>query len=259
MALLILPLVKGIDNLNRHILLRLFLVLTIQVMISFQIMEEYNYEWNLSNTINLSDNNLQTQPTLTQHTDNYNQNLNIDTMGTKTNPDSSLCINNTDSINSEKFLNTDIVNETIDNSAPDPNTIIKLSEVISEQEEKPRARKLIAKHEFSHNKNTNYTRGCLFSPDGLCILTYNDDNTVRLFEPPSENKSPVKIVEDGEESILNIEAAVTIPIAGPIYDVDWYPLLNSSDPGTCCLAVTAQHQPVHLYDAYDGHLRATYR
>jgi hypothetical protein len=47
--------------------------------------------------------------------------------------------------------------------------------------------------------------------------------------------------------------------AETVYDYQWYPLMDSSQPNTCCLATTSQYQPIHLYDAFDGHIRATYR
>ena len=119
------------------------------------------------------------------------------------------------------------------------------------------AKKQIAKHVFSTNKQNNYTRGCLFSPDGLCVLTYNEDNIIRLFDCPQDNE--ITDILKSASGDVQWQPALSIPVAGPIYDVDWYPLMNSADPVTCCLAVTSQYQPVHLYDAYDGHLRATYR
>ena len=119
------------------------------------------------------------------------------------------------------------------------------------------AKRQIAKHEFSTNKQNNYTRGCLFSPDGLCVLTYNEDNIIRLFDCPQDNE--ITDILKSANGDVQWQPALSIRVAGPIYDVDWYPLMNSADPATCCLAVTAQYQPVHLYDAYDGHLRATYR
>ncbi len=44
-----------------------------------------------------------------------------------------------------------------------------------------------------------------------------------------------------------------------VYDYTWFPLMDSTRPDLCCFAVTAQYQPIHLYDAFDGHLRASYR
>ena len=122
---------------------------------------------------------------------------------------------------------------------------------------KDNQKRLIAKYNLSKEKQNNYGRGCMFSPDGLCILSYSEDNKIRLFEPPQETSSDQKF--DTDEQDPSWDAVVTIPISGPIYDVNWYPLTDSSDPDTCCIAVTSQYQPVHLYDAYDGHLRATYR
>ena len=119
------------------------------------------------------------------------------------------------------------------------------------------SKRLIAQHLFSSNNQNNYTRGCSFSPDGLCVLTYNEDNTIRLFDPPQDEITRDTIQSSNE--CVPWQPALSISIAGPVYDVDWYPLMNSADPVTCCLAVTSQYQPVHLYDAYDGHLRATYR
>ena len=153
-------------------------------------------------------------------------------------------------------ISTPYIPDEFVNSIDHTNSFLELHINQPQNNEKNKTRKLLAKHEFS-NENSNYTRGCLFSPDGLYILNYNNDNTIRLFEPP-EHETPCKTSYDFQ-SITDLKAALAISIAGPIYDVDWYPLMNSANPGTGCLAVTAQYQPVHLYDAYDGQLRATYR
>ena len=55
------------------------------------------------------------------------------------------------------------------------------------------------------------------------------------------------------------KAAVIMKEGESVYDYQWYPLMNSRSPETCCLATTSQHQPIHLYDAFDGEIRATYR
>ena len=44
-----------------------------------------------------------------------------------------------------------------------------------------------------------------------------------------------------------------------VYDLSWFPGMTSADPETCCFAATAKDHPVHLYDAFDGHIRASYR
>ena len=118
-------------------------------------------------------------------------------------------------------------------------TNLELNEVFLGQEFKPR---LLSSASFE-----TYTRGCKWSPDGLCILSLTDDNRLKIFDAPHDA---------GAE---DFRPAVTMAEAECVYDFQWYPLMDSSRPETCCLATTSQYQPVHLYDAYDGHLRATYR
>ena len=55
------------------------------------------------------------------------------------------------------------------------------------------------------------------------------------------------------------KVAVEMKEGESVYDYHWFPMMNSGSPETCCLATTSQHQPIHLYDAFDGHIRATYR
>ncbi|KAF9920782.1 Telomerase Cajal body protein 1, partial [Modicella reniformis] len=37
-----------------------------------------------------------------------------------------------------------------------------------------------------------------------------------------------------------------------VYDMCWYPAMNSQDPGTCCVLSSSRDHPVHLWDAYTG-------
>jgi hypothetical protein len=94
-----------------------------------------------------------------------------------------------------------------------------------------------------------YTRGCKWSPDGLCILSLCDDNRLTIYDTPPDQAS----------SDFVLQPAVTMKEAETVYDFQWFPLMDSNKPETCCLATTSQYQPIHLYDAFDGHLRATYR
>ena len=100
----------------------------------------------------------------------------------------------------------------------------------------------------------NYLRGCSWAPDGLCILSNSNDNILRLFNLPSglltgqlDNVEP------------EMKAILRIPEGEAIYDYSWWPLMNSMDPPTCCFVSTAKGQPIHLFDAFNGKLRATYR
>jgi hypothetical protein len=37
-----------------------------------------------------------------------------------------------------------------------------------------------------------------------------------------------------------------------IYDMCWYPAMNSQDPASCCVLSSSRDHPVHLWDAYTG-------
>ena len=90
----------------------------------------------------------------------------------------------------------------------------------------------------------NFLRGFRFSPDGSCALTNSDDNTLRLFDMSNlKTTSSVLRVREGET----------------IYDFCWYPSMHYARPASCCFLTTSRDAPIHLWDAYRGHLRATYR
>ncbi|TRY79750.1 hypothetical protein TCAL_09896 [Tigriopus californicus] len=97
--------------------------------------------------------------------------------------------------------------------------------------------------------STNITRGCKFSPDGLCLLTNSEDNQLRIFETPNHSED---VPQELKPCFVMAEGEL-------IYDFCWYPTMDSRNPDTCCFVSTAQYAPIHLYDAYDGHIRATYR
>eukprot|EP00118_Oscarella_pearsei_P015266 m.136885 g.136885 ORF g.136885 m.136885 type:complete len:127 (+) comp38193_c0_seq14:207-587(+) len=57
---------------------------------------------------------------------------------------------------------------------------------------------------------------------------------------------------------MQMECALKIREPEGIYDYCWYPGMNSCFPETCCLVSTTKDQPIHLWDAYNGTLRASY-
>ena len=58
---------------------------------------------------------------------------------------------------------------------------------------------------------SNFTKGCKFSPDGLCILTATDaDNTFRLYNNPME-------------SYQNWNTVLSAKAGDSIRSYDWYP------------------------------------
>lgn len=80
---------------------------------------------------------------------------------------------------------------------------------------------------------------------GLATYWKMDDGST-----PSSSSAPPSPHE--WSPVLRIQETSTI------YDYDWYPYMQSSDPATCCLLSTACRQPVHLWDAFTGKLRASY-
>lgn len=108
-----------------------------------------------------------------------------------------------------------------------------------------------AKEEFKPSSTCeNFTKGCFWSPDGTCLLVPSEDNKVRIYELPQDL--------DFQKS-LQFQAAFHIKEGGTIYDSCWFPFMNSWNPDTCCFLTTARESPVHLWDAFNGQLRATYR
>ncbi|CEG36745.1 Guanine nucleotide-binding protein [Plasmopara halstedii] len=104
-----------------------------------------------------------------------------------------------------------------------------------------------ASKEFSFTSpscSNNFTKGVKVSPDGLCLLTNSDDHVLRLFEVCNEFDST---------SLLQCKEG------NAIYDFEWYPFMSSADPNSCIFVSTSRDQPVHLWDAYTGELRASYR
>lgn len=102
----------------------------------------------------------------------------------------------------------------------------------------------------------NFTKGCQWSPDGTCLLAASEDFRIRVYELPGELYSG----KVSSEIILPpLKAALCVKEGGVVYDSCWFPMMNSWDPSTCCFASTSKESPVHLWDAFTGELRATYR
>ncbi|CCI50487.1 unnamed protein product [Albugo candida] len=101
--------------------------------------------------------------------------------------------------------------------------------------------------EFQSYRDNNFTKGVQASPDNLCLLTNSEDHTIRIFEPPIDR------------DCANAHSVLQIKEPGSTNDMKWYPHMNSAYPSTCCFLTTSKDQPIHLWDAYSGQLRASFR
>ncbi|KAG5447009.1 Telomerase Cajal body protein 1 [Clonorchis sinensis] len=103
----------------------------------------------------------------------------------------------------------------------------------------------------------NYLRGCQWSPDGSCILTNSRDNILRIFNLP--NVLLAQETPSADAKLEEMNAVLTMRESDLVYDCTWYPGMSSADPSTCCLASTARRNPIRLWDAFTGTVRAMYR
>ncbi|XP_064554352.1 telomerase Cajal body protein 1 homolog [Drosophila montana] len=102
----------------------------------------------------------------------------------------------------------------------------------------------------------HYTKGCYWSPDGTCLLSPVHLDGMHVMELPLDlyEASDVSIMR----SLSQLQSAVHVPEGGTVYDCVWYPLMNSQQPETCFWLATRQHEPIHMWDAFDGRLRCSY-
>ncbi|CAH2272664.1 telomerase Cajal body 1 [Pelobates cultripes] len=99
----------------------------------------------------------------------------------------------------------------------------------------------------------NFLKGCKWAPDGSCLMTNSEDNILRIYNLPPE-------LYMGNWDILEEMSAVLRMAEGDtIYDYCWYPCMNSTDPETCFVASSSRDNPIHVWDAFHGNLKASYR
>lgn len=107
--------------------------------------------------------------------------------------------------------------------------------------------------------NSNFWRHCAWSPDGTCVLAAQDDNVLQVLAAP-QLRSDIKAAPASvEASISQLHAATAVPQTESLYACDWYPAFCAQDAQTACFAASCRGQPVHLWDAFMGTLRSTYR
>ncbi|XP_041820988.1 telomerase Cajal body protein 1 [Chelmon rostratus] len=99
----------------------------------------------------------------------------------------------------------------------------------------------------------NYLKGCKWAPDGSCILTNSADNVLRVYNLPPE------IYSYNWDLLPEMSPVLRMAEGDTIYDYCWYPKMNSLDPDTCFLASSSRDNPVHMWDAFYGEVRASFR
>ncbi|KAF5290834.1 hypothetical protein FQA39_LY14596, partial [Lamprigera yunnana] len=96
-----------------------------------------------------------------------------------------------------------------------------------------------------------------WSPDGTCLLTVVRGAGMHVMELPSDLYTGDSMLTS--RPVNPLTPAVSVPEGGLIYDFCWYPGMNSGNPATCCWAASGHEGPIHLWDAFTGDLRCTYR
>lgn len=99
----------------------------------------------------------------------------------------------------------------------------------------------------------NYLKGCKWAPDGSCILTNSADNVLRVYNLPPE------IYSYNWDLLPEMSPVLRMAEGDTIYDYCWYPKMNSLEPDTCFLASSSRDNPVHVWDAFYGEVRASFR
>ncbi|XP_034612962.1 telomerase Cajal body protein 1 [Trachemys scripta elegans] len=99
----------------------------------------------------------------------------------------------------------------------------------------------------------NFLKGCKWAPDGSCLLTNSADNTLRIYNLPPE----LYCQEWG--AVAEMSPVLRMAEGDTVYDYCWFPLMSSADPPTCFFASSSRDNPVHVWDAFRGDLRATFR
>ncbi|KAM3590797.1 uncharacterized protein V6R79_016808 [Siganus canaliculatus] len=99
----------------------------------------------------------------------------------------------------------------------------------------------------------NYLKGCKWAPDGSCILTNSADNVLRVYNIPPE------IYSYNWDLLHEMSPVLRMAEGDTIYDYCWYPKMNSLDADTCFLASSSRDNPVHVWDAFYGEVRASFR
>ncbi|XP_061664479.1 telomerase Cajal body protein 1 [Syngnathoides biaculeatus] len=99
----------------------------------------------------------------------------------------------------------------------------------------------------------NYLKGCKWAPDGSCILSNSADNVLRVYNLPPE------IYTYNWDALAEMSPVLRMAEGDTVYDYCWYPKMNSLEPHLCFFASSSRDNPIHVWDAFHGEVRASFR
>jgi hypothetical protein len=137
---------------------------------------------------------------------------------------------------------------------------VKTNDIVKSNTENAKSSyKLIVQSTDIHGDG-NFLQGCSFSPDGLCILTHTvADAKLRLYNTPLlqstipyhhhtndssvENLRPAGATEDTTTAptLQDWTTILTSDCGDSVRCYSWYPLMKSTDPGTCCFIAASRY------------------
>lgn len=100
---------------------------------------------------------------------------------------------------------------------------------------------------------SGFVKSLQFSPDGLCTISATENNDAVICSLSEVCVHSLSYYgsnggsADIEEDLSRVES--TIPIGEAIYDLKWYPGMQSSNPGSKCFISTSRDHPITLWDA----------
>lgn len=104
---------------------------------------------------------------------------------------------------------------------------------------------MCAKQEYT--QMNQFLKQVQFSPDGTRLLSNCEDNTLRLYS-----------LDDSSQDFNDIKSQLSFRPGDCVYDYKWYPYSNSYYPGSSVFITTSKDQPIKMWDAEHGNIRATY-
>ena len=130
----------------------------------------------------------------------------------------------------------------------------------------------------------NFLTNLRWSPDGACLLTVGaEDNVFRVYDVPAEAPDAARDDAMEREAIFAeregtarreenepkpsreerlppdaLWPALRVRANETARDYAWFPTMTANDASTCLFASACKSQPVHLWSALDGKVKASY-